>query len=148
MLWSCLLEKVNNRLVYIINMTKKKLITWLTAIYIVLLTTLCLVQLSVPAPDVPVIGFDKIVHFCFYLGLNTLLVSTIIAHKCTVETKQIVATTISSIAYGVAIEFVQQQVGRDFDIYDIAANSLGAITAAFIFCNSKIKVLIKTYLQR
>ncbi len=128
-------------------MSKKRLITWLTVAYIALLTTLCLVQLSVPSPDVPGIGFDKIVHFCFYAGLNTLLIATIIAHKGAIKTKQIIATTLFAIAYGVAIEFIQQQVGRDFDLYDIAANSLGAITAALIIANSKIREQIKKHLQ-
>ncbi len=127
-------------------MTKKRLITWLTVLYIALLTTLCLVTLSVPTPDVPGIGFDKIVHFCFYAGLNTLLISTIIAHKGAIKTKQIIVTTFASIAYGVAIEFIQQYTGRSFDIYDIAANSIGAITTAVILANSKINVLIKNYL--
>ncbi len=128
-------------------MTKKRLITWLTVAYTALLTTLCLVQLSVPSPDVPVIGFDKIVHFCFYAGFNTLLIATIIAHKGTIKTKHIVATTLLSIAYGVAIEFIQQHVGRDFDLYDIAANSLGAITAAVVIATTKLKELIKSYLD-
>ncbi len=129
-------------------MTKKKLITWLTVAYIALLTTLCLVQLSVPSPDVPGIGFDKIVHFCFYAGLNTLLIATIIAHKGAIKTKQIIATTLAAIAYGVAIEFIQQQVGRDFDLYDIAANSLGAITVAVVISTTKLKELIRSYLTR
>ncbi len=128
-------------------MTKKRLITWLTAAYIALLTTLCLVRLSVSAPDVPGIGFDKIVHFCFYAGLNTLFIATIIAHKGAIKTKQIVATTLLAIVYGVAIEFIQQQVGRDFDLYDIAANSLGAIIAAVIIASFKIQKLIKTYIH-
>ena len=120
---------------------------WLTVAYIALLTTLSLVQLSVPSPEVPGIGFDKIVHFCFYAGLNTLLIATIIAHKGAIKTKQIIATTIAAIAYGVAIEFIQQQVDRDFNPYDIAANSLGAIIAAIILTNPTIKKLINRCLE-
>lgn len=119
-------------------MNKKRLITWLTAIYIALLTTFCLVRLSVPSPDVPGIGFDKVVHFCFFAGLNTLLIATIIAHKTKATTKQIIATTIAAILYGIAIELIQQQVGRDFDLYDIVANSIGAATAGAILSIPKI----------
>ncbi len=129
-------------------MTNKRLITWLTVVYIALLTTLCLVQLSVPSPDVPGIGFDKIVHFCFYAGLNTLLIVTIIAQKGAIKTKQIIAATLAAIAYGVAIEFIQQQVGRDFDLSDIAANSLGAITAAVVISTTKLKEIIKKRLAQ
>ncbi len=126
-------------------MTKKRLITWLTVLYIALLTTLCLVTLSVPTPDVPGIGFDKIVHFCFYAGLNTLLISTIIAHKSAIKTKQIIVTTLASIIYGVAIEFIQQYTGRSFDIYDIVANSIGAITAGVLLSRPIIRNLIRGY---
>ena len=120
---------------------------WLTVAYIALLTTLSLVQLSVPSPEVPGIGFDKIVHFCFYAGLNTLLIATIIAHKGAIKTKQIIATTIAAIAYGVAIEFIQQQVGRDFDLYDIAANSIGAISTAIIISQPQINSRLNRYIR-
>ena len=120
---------------------------WLTVAYIALLTTLSLVQLSVPSPEVPGIGFDKIVHFCFYAGLNTLLIATIIAHKGAIKTKQIIATTLVAIAYGVAIEFIQQQVGRDFDLYDIAANSIGAISTAIIISQPQINSRLNRYIR-
>lgn len=128
-------------------MNKKRLITWLTAAYIALLTTLCLVKLSVPSPNVPGIGFDKVVHFCFYAGLNTLLISTIIAHKAKATTKHIIITTLAAIVYGVAIEFIQGQVGRDFDISDIAANSIGAISAAIIISLLQINSRLNRYIR-
>ncbi|MFI3297013.1 MAG: VanZ family protein [bacterium] len=128
-------------------MSRKQIITALTVIYISALTILCLVQISAPTPDLQVIGFDKVVHFCFYFGLNTLLVSTIIAKRGNAKVTHIIATTLASIAYGVAIEFIQKEVGRDFDIYDIAANAIGSITAAAILLNSKVRDLIKSHLQ-
>ncbi len=127
--------------------TRKRVITWLTALYIVLLTTLCLVKISAPTPDLRVVGFDKLVHFCFYLGLNTLLITTVIAYKGMVKTKHIAIATIVSILYGIVIELIQQQVGRDFDLYDIVANSFGAIVSALLLCCPKIKDSLISYLQ-
>ncbi len=128
-------------------MSRKQIIIALTAIYIVTLTILCLVQISAPTPDLQIFGFDKVVHFCFYFGLNTLLVSTIIAKRGNARAIHIIATTLASIAYGVAIEFIQKEVGRDFDIYDIVANSIGSITAALALANAKLRELIKSHLK-
>ncbi len=127
-------------------MSKKQLITYLTIVYIALLTTFCLVKISVPSPDLLGIDFDKLVHFGLYLGLNTLLLATVIAHKGKVTAKQIIATTLASIAYGVIIEFIQQQVGRDFDLYDIVANAIGAATAGSLLSIPKIYNFIREHL--
>ncbi len=127
-------------------MSRKQIITALTVIYIAVLTILCLVQISAPIPDLQVIGFDKVVHFCLYFGFNTLLISTIIAKYNQAKAIQIAATTLLSIAYGVAIEFIQQQVGRDFDIYDIVANSIGAVTAGSLLSIPKIYNFIREHL--
>ncbi len=128
-------------------MSRKRIIAALTLAYIALLTTLCLVKITTPTPDLQLIGFDKVIHFCIYLWLNTLLISTIIAKYKEAKIVHIVATTLISIAYGVAIEFIQKHVGREFDIYDIVANSVGAITAAIILLSSKVRNFIKSHLQ-
>ena len=128
-------------------MSKKQIITVLTVIYIAVLTILCLVQISAPTPDLQVIGFDKVVHFCLYFGLNTLLISTVIAKYNQAKAIQITATTLLSIVYGVAIEFIQQQVGRDFDLYDIAANSIGAISTAIIISQPQINSRLNRYIR-
>ncbi len=144
-------------------MTKKQLITWLTAAYVALLTTLCLVPVPMELPDIPTIGFDKLVHLGIYFGLIILLSANVIARRANATKKQfpapmpsatpkqiappkqIVATTLAAIAYGIAIEFTQAQVGRSFDPYDIVANSLGAISAALlvIFCPQVRKLLMR-----
>ncbi len=67
------------------QMTKKRLIAWLTVAYTALLTTLYLVKLSVPSSEVP---------------------------------------------------------GRDFDLYDIVANALGAAIAGVLLIIPKINNLI------
>ncbi|MFR9621099.1 MAG: VanZ family protein [Rikenellaceae bacterium] len=128
-------------------MTKAKSVTAATIAYTVVLTTLCLVPISAPTPNLQVIGFDKLVHIGLYFGLNVLLISTIIARRTKATATQIAATTMVAIAYGTIIEFVQQQVGRDFDIYDIAANSLGAIIAAIIICLPQINGRLAKYLS-
>lgn len=126
---------------------RKRLIVIYTAIYVVLITLLSLIRISAPGISAEIFGFDKVVHFCFYFGLNILLVSTIIARRGSAKATQIVATTLVSIVYGVTIEFIQKEVGRSFEVYDIVANSVGAITAATILLNSKIRGFIKSHIQ-
>lgn len=118
--------------------SKKQITTWATAAYIILLTTLCLVRISAPTPDLKIIGFDKLVHFGCYFVLNVLLVATAMEHRNKSINRdkapiiQLLGTTIAAVIYGVVIEFIQDLVGRSFDFFDIVANSLGAITAAIM----------------
>lgn len=118
----------------------------MTAVYIITLTVVCLVKISTPAPKLEVIGFDKIVHFCLYFGLNLLLITTMISHKGSAKLSAIISLTLSAILYGVAIEIIQGYVGRDFDLYDIAANSLGAIVASIVLLIPKVQRTIKKHL--
>ncbi|MFR9540364.1 MAG: VanZ family protein [Rikenellaceae bacterium] len=127
-------------------MTKAKSVTAATIAYVVVLTTLCLVPISAPTPNLQVIGFDKLVHIALYFGLTALFISTIIARRTKATAKQIAATTLAAIAYGAIIEVIQQQVGRDFDIYDIAANSIGAIAAAIAISLPQINGRLTKYI--
>ncbi len=128
-------------------MTKKRLIATTATIYIILITLLSLLKLSLPEAAPKTLGFDKIVHFCFYFGFNAIIIITLIAYKVKSVKRWLILTTLIAILYGVAIEFIQKHVGRDFDIYDIAANSIGAITAAATLLNSTVRGLIKSHLQ-
>lgn len=122
------------------------IITILTAAYVVLLTVLCLVRISASTPDLSIFGFDKLVHFCFYFGLNVLLVSLLAGYKKKIRSLWIVPTTIIAILYGITIEYIQEYVGRDFDVYDIVANSIGAVSAAALLCLPAVKKMIIKYL--
>ncbi len=124
----------------------KRTITAITAIYVAIFTLLCLIKVSVPTPDLEVIGFDKLIHCGIYFGFNTLLII-----KCRVYgwlsggIPTALTTSIIAILYGVVIEVIQSLVGRDFDIYDIAANTTGAILAAFIISSNWAQRVISRY---
>jgi len=81
--------------------------------------------------------FDKIVHFVMYYTLNFLLIASLIAKKkLTKPDVQIFLTALAcALAYGGVMEFVQGMfaVNRSGDIFDFAANTLGAFAATFSF---------------
>lgn len=129
-------------------MTKKRLIATTATIYIILITLLSLLKLSIPEVNPKILGFDKIVHFCFYFGFNALIIITLIAYKVKSVNKWLILTTLIAILYGVAIEFIQKYVDRDFDIYDIVANSIGAISAAIIISHPQINKMLNKYISK
>ncbi len=129
-------------------MTKKRLIATTATIYIILITLLSLLKLSLPEANSKIFGFDKIVHFCFYFGFNALIIITLIAYKVKSVKKWLILTTLIAILYGVAIEFIQKYVGRDFDIYDIVANSIGAISAAITISQPQINKILNKYISK
>lgn len=75
----------------------------------------------------PVQGKDKIVHFIFYF-LFVYLWSKAFNNK-----KNFLILCIA-ISYGIIIEILQEVVtqSRNFDYFDILANTIGAVTAFFI----------------
>ena len=87
---------------------------------------------SAPGIDVP--HFDKLVHFSFYFVaavLGTLSVREI-AHGRTPVTKTLVWVAFGVIVFGIIIEGLQYGYtpDRQGDLYDVVANSLGAIGGA------------------
>lgn len=107
----------------------KPAIVTVTICYVAIITILSTVKFP---SDTISIGFenaDKIVHFCFYFGLNFLLLLLLKIHTTKVSISRIIATTAVSISYGFIMEIIQHYVGRDFDIYDIISNSAGALTS-------------------
>ncbi|MFI3332710.1 MAG: VanZ family protein [Rikenellaceae bacterium] len=102
-------------------------------LYILLITLLSLINISQKENSIDITYLDKIIHFCFYFGLNTLL---LLLREVIGRNRRLlgaVAITFVTILYGAGIEAVQHFVGRDFDIFDIAANSVGAIVALPLF---------------
>lgn len=125
---------------------KKKYIVLVTVLYVLTITILSLIKVSAPEIASDIIGFDKLVHFCFYFGLNTLLFLGVLASDKGVDLRRSIATTVGVILYGVALEFTQQYVGRDFDVYDIVANSIGAITSGVVILCPRVVSWIKHYM--
>lgn len=86
---------------------------------------------------------DKVVHFTLFFVLCFLCMypykKTGIAKKSRLPWFLLIM--ISAIFYGIIIEFVQRDFipNRSFDVWDIAADTVGSI-AAFFWCNKKLAV--------
>ncbi len=77
---------------------------------------------------------DKVVHFCFYFGLNLLLMLMIFAvRRKRLKIYQILLSTLLTLSYSIAIELVQPLFGRGFSSLDIVANTIGCFVAAIAF---------------
>lgn len=89
----------------------------------------------IPGKDLPesnVIGIDKVVHFIFYFVL-CFLYTAIFNSKQTIRVISLIAFV--CIAFGFLIECIQGLFLQDrfFDLYDVLANSTGAIFASFYY---------------
>lgn len=91
--------------------------------------------MSRPLPDVDIPFFDKLLHILEY-GLFAILASRAFrksSRKSVFENFKILAVLVS-IAYGISDEFHQAFVsGRDFSVFDMAADSIGGILGAFVY---------------
>lgn len=84
-------------------------------------------------------GLDKTIHF-FLFGIMLWLWGY---HQKTVFSKrkkpffQLFIITIIVIGYGIAMEYVQDWIGRDFDVWDMVADAAGTITAFLLLLVQK-----------
>ncbi|MDT7829523.1 VanZ family protein [Pricia sp. S334] len=87
-------------------------------------------------PDLGIPHFDKLVHFGFYFGaavLGTLYVREAM-HDSPPLTRTLIYVALGTIIYGIIIEVLQHilTVDRQADIFDVVANSLGAIIGVWV----------------
>ena len=75
---------------------------------------------------------DKIIHFVLF-GIFTLLWLNYLNHKKPSSKSVMIIVVAISVAYGIAMEFIQllPMVSRDFSIGDMAADAAGSIAAAW-----------------
>jgi VanZ family protein len=106
-------------------------------LWILLILFLC----TLPGKDVPSnsfldkIHFDKIVHFGLFGGIVLFLSMAIYRHNKSISSLTLFLLVVTAAAYGLAIEFIQKYwvVGRSFDMYDVLADTLGAIAGIWAF---------------
>jgi VanZ family protein len=77
-----------------------------------------------PPSDVEIHIWDKALHFTAYFGLALIATLAVRAGRPTFW------IVLALAAIGGALEFVQGMVGRDMDIYDEFANTLGVLAGA------------------
>lgn len=103
-----------------------------------LITWLSLVSFeNIPKVSVSIPGKDKIIHFVFYFVFVFLWTKALNIQKW----KQQIIMVLSAIFYGIIIEIFQDvfTLTRNADIFDIVANTFGAIIGCLFV---RIKKLI------
>ncbi len=123
----------------------KNLAVCSTFLYALLITFLSLYNFSDDIELPEVVGFDKFVHFCFYFGLNTLLLCTRRVYSPRVTALWTIALTIVAVLFSCLVELIQPSTGRACDIYDVVANSSGAIFAVIIFYSFSQRWLVQIF---
>ncbi len=129
----------------------KKFLPGIAWFFIVAILTL------MPGSDVPEIGwmdaipnFDKLVHAGLFGGLTFLFClpyfKSPFSHRQKIN--HFIRITFAVIIWGITVEFLQKYFipGRDFDLLDWAADSVGALIALWLSIEI-LKRLEKKYLQ-
>ncbi|WP_228914226.1 VanZ family protein [Salinimicrobium sediminilitoris] len=118
-----------------LKLLKVKLLFLLTAVsYTILILYLSLINLA----DTPVkeLGVsDKVMHGGAYFGLGLLwMLFVLFSFKENKLFKKILIISVSSIAFGIFIEVLQDTLTsyRQLDLYDIFANTLGVVLAGIV----------------
>ncbi|HEY9257807.1 VanZ family protein [Chitinophaga sp.] len=105
--------------------------------WIILILVLC----TLPGKDIPTnsffekVHFDKFVHFGLFGGIVLFLSLGIYWQKKYISPRTLLLLVIVAAGYGLAIEFIQKYwaIGRSFDMYDVIADTLGAIAGVWVF---------------
>lgn len=87
-----------------------------------------------PKKTIEFSGLDKIIHFLLF-GIMVWLwgyYQKTISSTRKNPVPQLFFITIVVTVYGIAMEYVQDWVDRDFDVWDMVADAAGAITAFFL----------------
>ena len=99
-------------------------------------------------PDTGILHFDKIAHVTVYFVWILLLIPAIRYHKALPGASRYPfwISNMIAIPYGVLIEVVQETLMQDrhFDVYDIAANTMGCIAGSCILLYIKRLKSVKT----
>ena len=130
----------------------KKFIPGIAWFFIVAILTL------MPGNDVPKVGwldsipnFDKVVHAGLFGGLTFLFYLPYFKSSFSHQQKinYLIRITLAAIVWGITVEFIQKYFipGRDFDLLDWAADSLGALIACWL-CVKILKYFEKKAVQK
>lgn len=106
-------------------------------LWIILILVLC----TLPGNDIPSnsfldrIHFDKFVHFGLFGGIVLFLSLGIYWQRKSISNSTLWLLVLIAAGYGLAIEFIQKYwaINRSFDMYDLVADTLGAIAGIWVF---------------
>ncbi|MBC9911281.1 VanZ family protein [Chitinophaga varians] len=102
---------------------------------------LILIVCTLPGKDIPSnsffekVHFDKFVHFCLFGGIVFFLSLGVYWQRKQLSSRTLFLFVVLAAVYGFLIEVIQKYwaIGRSFDMYDVAADTLGAIAGVFVF---------------
>ncbi len=94
------------------------------------------------------IHFDKLVHFCLFGGFTLFWAIGFSDSGVSRMMPFLIFFTTLAVALGVSVEFMQKYwiPGRDFEIGDMVADAVGAITVALLF--PKIRRILENLRSR
>ena len=108
----------------------------------IIMTVIILVAISWPGshlPDIKIVGFDKIAHFCIFLAWTVAVVHDFNA-------KWYIALA-AALLLALLTEVIQLKVeGRTFDLYDLLADAIGATVG--LACSAFIIRITRKVLRR
>ncbi|MFI3287337.1 MAG: VanZ family protein [Rikenellaceae bacterium] len=113
----------------------------MTIIYVAIITVLSTVDMSSSAESISIPHIDKVVHFCFYMAMNILLIMAFVLSRRSRSWGLMLVATCLTIFYSIVIEVVQIYVGRGFEVLDICANTLGSLVGLFVMRRVSLIVL-------
>jgi VanZ family protein len=109
---------------------------WRAILWIMVIAVACLMPAN-KLPDTSFFSkipyFDKMVHFAMYFIFTLFLMSGFSRQYGKTSTKAYVVSFILAFILGVTIEFIQEKIGRSYDIYDMTANTIGIIASLLLF---------------
>jgi VanZ family protein len=109
---------------------------WRAILWIMVIMIVCLSPGN-KLPDISFFAriphFDKIAHFAMYFIFALFLMSGFSRQYGRTSFKAYIFSFILAFLPGILIEFVQEKVGRSYDIYDMIANTAGIIVSLLLF---------------
>ena len=120
-----------------------RILRWTTALFYFLILTFLLLR---PLPHVPIPLFphaDKVAHF-FFLGLLGLLLLRALTdpRRNRPPLLACVLACLLSLAYAVAIEFIQPSFGREYSVLDMLAGAAGILVLTFLWIRLRTRFFI------
>lgn len=127
------------------SLVPKKALFGLAIGWTVLIAVLCLVKFN-DLPSFGVSGADKYVHFTLHFVFTILWGLYSFKKQNEIALNKIAIIFFMSFCYGILIEFLQETftVTRHADIFDVMANTTGAMVALLLFVLIKKRKTAKT----
>lgn len=109
------------------------------AAYMTMVFVLSLMRIETEGTPMFFDGFDKVVHFGFYVIMTFMIVS-LLDKTWKIYAYSVIVSLLITATIGGFIEYIQPYFGRTCDLDDMIANTFGNITGACIYSLIRKKV--------